>query len=273
MSCASQCAKYFLCFFNFVFFVAGGAALTVGIWLFADRSSFTNLIGKLDQTDILNKTDADVIRMISYILIVAGALTFIVSFLGYCGAMFESRCLLCVYGFLILLVLVLECVVVGLAFGLKGDAEEGMQNFLKSTIKYYATTADKAETVTVAWDGIMSQLHCCGVENYRDFSENTNLTATGKVIPEACCIKMSEGSNILKDSSCPISPTASNSYYQMGCYKAIMTAIEENAAIVIGVAAGLVFIEVLVIILALYLACCYWRPQHACVDVSSRQAW
>ncbi|XP_011253953.1 tetraspanin-1 isoform X2 [Camponotus floridanus] len=273
MSCASQCAKYFLCFFNFIFFVAGGAALTVGIWLFADRSSFTNLIGKLDQSDILNKTDADVIRMTAYILIVAGALTFIVSFLGYCGAMFESRCLLCVYGILILLVLVLECVVVGLAFGLKGDAEKGMQSFLKSTIKYYATTADKAETVTVAWDGIMSQLHCCGVESYRDFSENTNLTAIGKLIPEACCIKMSEGSNVLKDSSCPISPTASNSYYLTGCYQAIMTAIEENAAIVIGVAAALVFVEVLVIILALYLACCYWRPQHACVDVSSRQAW
>lgn len=43
-----------------------------------------------------NKTDASVIRIISYILILAGALTFLVSFLGYCGAMFESRCLLCV---------------------------------------------------------------------------------------------------------------------------------------------------------------------------------
>ncbi|XP_011340792.1 tetraspanin-1 isoform X1 [Ooceraea biroi] len=268
MGCLSQCAKYFLCFFNFVFFIAGGAALTVGIWLFADRSSFINLISKLDQSEILNKTDADVIRMISYILIVAGALTFIISFLGYCGAMFESRCLLCVYGILIVLVLVLECVVVGLAFGLKGDAERGMQSFLKSTIKYYATTADKAETVTVAWDGIMTQLHCCGAESYRDFSENTNLT--GKMVPEACCIKEN---GVLKDPSCPISPTASNSYYQTGCYKAIVNAIEENAAIVIGVAAALVFIELLVIILALYLACCYWRPQHACVDVSSRQAW
>ncbi|KAI4474880.1 hypothetical protein M0802_015401 [Mischocyttarus mexicanus] len=33
--------------------VAGGAALAVGIWLFADRSSFTNLIAKLDESDIL----------------------------------------------------------------------------------------------------------------------------------------------------------------------------------------------------------------------------
>ncbi|XP_012528887.1 tetraspanin-1 isoform X1 [Monomorium pharaonis] len=272
MSCISQCAKYFLCFFNFIFFIAGGAALTVGIWLFADRSSFTNLIGKLDQSDFLNKTDADVIKMIAYILIIAGALTFIISFLGYCGAMFESRCLLCVYGILILLVLILECVVVGLAFGLKGDVEKGTQDFLKTTIAKYYTTGDKTDTVIVAWDGIMSKLHCCGVENFRDFSENRNWTvATGKMVPDACCIKENNGA--LKDSTCPINPTVSNSYYQTGCYKAMMTAIEENAAIVIGVAATLVFVEVLVIILALYLACCYWRPQHACVDVSSRQAW
>lgn len=47
----------------------------------------------------------------------------------------------------------------------------------------------------------------------------------------------------------------------------MVTAIEENAAIVIGVAAALVFVEVLVIILALYLACCYWRPQHGRLGV------
>lgn len=270
MGCASQCAKYFLCFFNFVFFVAGGAALTVGIWLFADRNSFTNLVAKLDESDILTKTNADVIRMMSYILIIAGALTFIVSFLGYCGAMFESRCLLCVYGVLLLLVLVLECVVVGLGFGLKGDAERGTQSFLKSTIKYYAHSADQTETVTVAWDGIMSQLHCCGVESYKDFREYTNWTTTDKIVPEACCIKEN---GQLKDSSCTVDPKSSNSYYDTGCYKAIINAVEENAAIVIGVATGLVFIEILVIILALYLACVYWRPQHVyrCVEPSGKE--
>lgn len=55
------------------------------------------------------------------------------------------------------------------------------------------------------------QLHCCGVESYRDFSANTNFTATGKIIPEACCIKEND---ILKDLSCPRSPTTFNSYYQ-----------------------------------------------------------
>ncbi|KZC09296.1 Tetraspanin-1, partial [Dufourea novaeangliae] len=239
--------------------VAGGAALAVGIWLCADSNSFADLISKLDQSNILNKTDADVIKVISYILIVAGALTFLISFLGYCGAMFESRCLLCVYGILILLVLILECVVVGLAFGLKGDAEQSTKSFLKSTIKYYASNIDKADTITVAWDGIMTQLHCCGVDNYLDFRESQNWTTTDKIIPEACCIKEN---NALKDPSCPISPTSSNSYFNKGCYEAIMRTIDENTAIVIGMAAGLGFIEILVIILALHLACCHWRPQH-----------
>ncbi|XP_012271321.1 tetraspanin-1 isoform X1 [Orussus abietinus] len=270
MGCASQCAKYFLCFFNFVFFVAGGAALAVGIWLVADRSSFANLVGKVDQTDVLTKTDADVIRMIAYILIVAGTLTFVVSFLGYCGAMFESRCLLCVYGVLILVVLVLECVVVGLAFGLNEDAGEATRDILKSTIKYYAGNADQAETVTVTWDGIMTQLHCCGVESYLDFRESANWTATGKLVPEACCIKEN---GVPKEPSCPLSPTEANSYYKTGCYKAIVDAIAENAAIAIGVAAGLVLVEILVTVLALYLACCYWRPQHVyrCVEPSFKE--
>nr|XP_012143279.1 PREDICTED: tetraspanin-1 isoform X1 [Megachile rotundata]XP_012143280.1 PREDICTED: tetraspanin-1 isoform X1 [Megachile rotundata] len=258
MSCASQCAKYFLCFFNFVFFVAGGAALAVGIWLCADSNSFADVIGKLDQSDILNKTDADVIKIISYILILAGALTFLISFLGYCGAMFESRCLLCFYGVVILLILILECVVVGLAFGLKGDTEKTTQNFLKSTIKYYASNADNTETVTVAWDGIMTQLHCCGVESYLDFRESTNWTSTDKIVPEACCIKEN---NVLKDSSCPINPTPNNSY-QQGCYNAILRTIEANQAIVIGVASALALLEIVVIALALHLACCHWRPQH-----------
>ncbi|XP_046742727.1 tetraspanin-1 [Diprion similis] len=259
MGCGSRCAKYFLCLFNFIFFVAGGAALAVGIWLIADRNSFTNLIAKVDQADIVHKTDAEVIQMIAYILIAAGALTFLVSFLGYCGAMFESRCLLFIYGVLLVLILVLQCIAVGLAFGFRQEAESETLKVLKSTISGYYAPSDKAETVTVIWDGIMTQLHCCGVENYNDFRTSKNWTASGKMVPESCCMK-EDGQ--LKDSNCPVSPSSTNSYYQTGCYEAMVKVIEDSAAIVIGVAATLAFVELLVITLALYLACCYWRPQH-----------
>jgi len=39
-------------------------------------------------------TQPTVIEQAAYILIAAGAFMFIVSFLGYCGALRESRCLL-----------------------------------------------------------------------------------------------------------------------------------------------------------------------------------
>ncbi|XP_034941118.1 tetraspanin-1 isoform X2 [Chelonus insularis] len=267
MGCMSQCAKYFLCLFNFIFFIAGGAALAVGIWLVADKSSFSNLVSKVDHLDVLNHTHDDVTKMISYILIAAGALTFIVSFLGYCGAMFESRCLLCVYGVLILVVLILECIAAGLAFGLRGDAEKGTKEFLKYTIKYYGSNSpyENAGAVTLAWDGIMRQMHCCGVDDYNDFRNALNSTSSGYLVPGSCCI-YSNGD--MQDPNCPTRPSDTNSYYMQGCYKAIVSTIQENAAIVIGVAVVLVFIEILVIILALYLACCYWRPQHVyrCVE-------
>ncbi|XP_057339112.1 tetraspanin-1-like [Microplitis mediator] len=259
MSCTAQFAKCFLCLFNFVFFIAGGAALTVGIWLVVDSSTFTNLVSKVDELDVLTKTDPDVIKTISYILIVTGALTFIVSFMGYCGAMFESRCLLCVYGILILAILILECTVVGLAFGLNNETEQGVRELLKSTIKYYATHEDKTEAVTLAWDAVMNQMTCCGVDNYMDFQLSSNWSTAEKSIPEACCYKVNK---ILKDPYCTTRPSLSNSYYMQGCYNALVNAIKENAAIVIGVAVTLAFVEILVIVLALYLACCYWRPQH-----------
>lgn len=48
------------------------------------------------------------------------------------------------------------------------------------------------------------------MENYLDFRENTNWTSD-KIVPEACCIKEN---TVLKDPSCPISPTSNNSYYK-----------------------------------------------------------
>ncbi|XP_043474618.1 CD82 antigen isoform X2 [Leptopilina heterotoma] len=266
MSCTSQCAKYFLCLFNFIFFIAGGASLAVGIWLIADQKSFVNVIAQFDETNLLNKTDAHVLEIISYILIIVGALTFFISFLGYCGAMFESRCLLCVYGVLILIVLILECVVVGLAFELKGDARNEIEKLADSTLESYTGNVDAP---TILWDKIMTQFHCCGSKSYKSFDGLTKWNRQGKIVPESCCKR---GGGRLLDQNCPLHPTNDNAYMQ-GCVDGLVQAVEDNAEIIIGVCAGLVVIEVLVIILALYLACCHWRPQHVnrCVEQPNKE--
>ena len=103
----------------------GAAVLGIGIWLAADQSSFLTLI-KFTQAEnvqvkihifIASWTDAHlssdtrmyifvaqnlvqpaVITQSAYLLIAAGAFIFIVSFLGYCGAVKESRVLLGLVG-------------------------------------------------------------------------------------------------------------------------------------------------------------------------------
>jgi len=47
-------------------------------------------------------------RQAAYLLIAAGAFVFIVSFLGYCGAVKESRVLLALYGTFVLVIVALE---------------------------------------------------------------------------------------------------------------------------------------------------------------------
>ena len=51
----------------------------------------------------------------AYILIAAGAFIFIISFLGYCGAIKESRVLLTAYGLFIIIIALLQITAIVLA--------------------------------------------------------------------------------------------------------------------------------------------------------------
>ena len=53
-------------------------------------------------------TEPTVIEQGAYILIAAGAFIFIISFLGYCGAIKESRVLLTAYGLFIIIISLLQ---------------------------------------------------------------------------------------------------------------------------------------------------------------------
>ena len=60
-------------------------------------------------------TQPTVIEQGAYILIAAGAFIFIISFLGYCGAIKESRVLLTAYGLFIIIIALLQITAIVLA--------------------------------------------------------------------------------------------------------------------------------------------------------------
>jgi len=162
-NCGATCAKYLLCLFNFTFFVVGSAVLCVGVWLAVDMASFiqvTKFSSLNEGIDIDNQvkgiirevTQPTVIEQGAYILIAAGAFIFIISFLGYCGAIKESRVLLTAYGLFIIIIALLQITAIVLASVFREQAEKHTKDFFEHTIHKYYTTAEQRDAVTLSWD-------------------------------------------------------------------------------------------------------------------------
>jgi hypothetical protein len=111
----------------------------------------------------------------------------------------------------------------------------------------------------------MSELHCCGIEGFKDFAEAkapefhkyANLNSESQRIPEACCkLKprnqtiREEGLFVPEDNDCITTPTTWNSYMDNGCYDTIRNVITENLNMVIGIAAAIIGLQILFIIFA-----------------------
>ena len=215
----------------------------------------------------------------AYILIAAGAFIFIISFLGYCGAIKESRVLLTAYGLFIIIIAVLQIAAIVLATFYIPQAEEKTKDFFQHTIRKYYTTKNRRDAVTLSWDFMQAELECCGVESYEDFEKATEFVkynreeGKGQIIPESCCIlddsDRAKELFIAKDKNCLTTPTIQNSYmstvnipfllknnfvksltFFQGCYEKVKNKLISNLTIVIGVACGVLALQILGIIFA-----------------------
>lgn len=70
--------------------VAGAAILGVGIWVKVDSGSIFGLIEKLENAP----EEVSQLLNVSYLLIALGSVLLIIGFLGCCGVMRQSKCML-----------------------------------------------------------------------------------------------------------------------------------------------------------------------------------
>ncbi|XP_028664001.1 CD9 antigen-like isoform X1 [Erpetoichthys calabaricus] len=146
-----NCVKYLLFAFNLIFWLAGTAVLAIGLWLRFD--SRTKGIFEAD-------TNSSFYTGV-YILIGAGAIMMVVGFLGCCGAIQESSCMLGLFFFFLLLIFALE-----IAAGIWGLANKekvvtDIENFYKETYKNYLAT--KQEALKGTLQAFHFGLDCCGL--------------------------------------------------------------------------------------------------------------
>ncbi|KAM3858850.1 CD9 antigen-like [Diretmus argenteus] len=172
-----MCVKYVLFIFNFVFWLAGTGVLGVGLWLRFD----TRTAGLFEGGDSVFFTGV-------YILIGAGALMMVVGFLGCCGAIKESPCMLGLFFFFLLVIFAIEVAAGIWGLSNKDRVVEDITEFYKQTYTNYKDTRQEAlkETLRLIHFG----MNCCG--------------PTGTVIDAAkdICPKK-EGLELLITTSCP----------------------------------------------------------------------
>ncbi|XP_032784628.1 CD151 antigen [Daphnia magna] len=253
LDCGATVVKYVLCLFNFALFWAGAAVLGVGIWLAADQNSFLTLIKFTQAENVQNLVQPAVITQSAYLLIAAGAFIFIVSFLGYCGAVKESRVLLGLYGAFVLVIVALEITAGSLAATYQQEAEKEIKSYMMTALKEYYSTQQEADALTTSWNLMQGQLSCCGVNNFTDFVGTPwmkNQTA-GHLLPVSCCKLRGKLIDFQpEDPLCMKSPTDGNSYRMKGCYSRIMEYFHSHMEIVIGVGVGLGVTQILGIVFA-----------------------
>ncbi|XP_078050560.1 tetraspanin 6 isoform X2 [Augochlora pura] len=214
MSCVSDCIKWLLFLFNFLFLLCGIGILTIGI------------IARVKMASPNSGIETHV-AFPAITLIVLGSVIFVISFFGCCGAIRESHCMTITFASFLLFILLIQVAVAIYAFVVVKDADV-RQEYLILFDKY---NKDNASMEVV--DIFQSELQCCGVDSPNDFHNDT--------LPQSCCAQREGGCYL-------------NKAYQKGCAKALKEALQLAGSVLGGVAIGIAGVELVGIIFALCLA-------------------
>ncbi|XP_068129155.1 CD9 antigen [Hyperolius riggenbachi] len=147
----TKCIKYLLFGFNFIFWLAGTAVLGIGLWL-----RFDGQTRPIFETD----TEAKTFYTGVYILIGAGALMMVVGFLGCCGAIQESECMLGLFFAFLLVIFAIEIAAGIWGFVNKDKIINELKGVYSTTYERYLQTKDNALKETLKT--INYALDCCG---------------------------------------------------------------------------------------------------------------
>ncbi|KFP15978.1 Tetraspanin-1, partial [Egretta garzetta] len=228
--------KVMMILFNLAIFLGGGTLLGVGIWVTVDGQSFLKIFGALSSS-VLQVVN------VSYFLIVIGSILLVIGFLGCYGAQKESKCLLMMFFSVVLIIFIAEIAAAVVALVYTGLAETLLTSVVTPLLKekYGADSS-----FTSIWNITMGEIHCCGLNNYTDFTHSP-FYKKNETYPEFCC-------NVV-GGSLPLARPHPCGCLLQGCFPQILKEIKTNAGVVGGVAAGIAALEISSMAVSMYLYC------------------
>jgi len=225
-----KCVKYIMFFFNLLFLVVGIGLVVLGIVIATEFSDYISVLGKgYNLTPIL--------------IVLLGLVIAIIAFFGCFGSMRENRCMINFFAIAVVFILVVQVIVVILAFVKRDDVENSVNSVLDDVVRGYNESVLYRDFMDVT----QHKLHCCGANAYTDYYRLGVFNSTR--VPLSCCLDQSHCDPTYMDG------IAINDFYTKGCKPKLVDFLKPRIALVAGVAVAVCVLQLLAIIFA----CCMVR--------------
>ncbi|XP_009084975.2 tetraspanin-8 [Serinus canaria] len=230
MAGVSKCLKYSMFIFNFLFWVCGCIILGFSIWMRV-RSGQQGI-------------DSSMLGGVN-LLIAVGAIIMILGFLGCCGAVKESRCMLMLFFIALLLILILQVTAGVLGAVYKPQVEELFNSTLNEGVSALQSTTGEYQEYQEEFQKLQKTYQCCGLQNGpEDWGQNFDKHK------DICQCEVEN------PSSSDLCTYKKGRYiYKKSCGEVIMKQIKDNLVIVMGIAFGLAVVEILGLVFSMTLYC------------------
>eukprot|EP00075_Anas_platyrhynchos_P022128 XP_027311381.1 tetraspanin-8 isoform X2 [Anas platyrhynchos] len=225
MAGVSSCMKYSMFIFNFLFWVCGSVILGVSIWIRVSKDAQEEL-----------GIDSSLFAGVD-LLIAVGSIIMVLGFLGCCGAIKESRCMLLLFFIGLLLILILQVTGGILGAVYRSQIETSLNTTLKDSVNLLKKNTEEAKQFQETFQKFQTENKCCGLLNgAADWGSNFDTPIGGS---QVCgCDPKGEEANLCT--------SYNRKYvYKTVCREVIIKYVQDHMLIIMGIAFGLAVIEIL----------------------------
>ncbi|XP_009325823.1 PREDICTED: tetraspanin-8 [Pygoscelis adeliae] len=225
MAGVSGCMKYSMFVFNFLFWVCGSVILGVSIWIRVSKDAQQEL-----------EIDSSLFAGVD-LLIAVGSIIMVLGFLGCCGAIKESRCMLLLFFIGLLLILILQITGGILGAVYRSQIETSVNKTLLASVNSLQSSTEESKSFQEKFQKFERMNQCCGLLNGpADWGKNFNTPFSSKKICEC----------ELENTSTDLCTLFQGRYiYKKPCGDVIIKYLEDHLLIIMGIAFGLAVIEIL----------------------------
>jgi hypothetical protein len=227
------CLRAVLVFGNLVFCLLSITIVAVGIYLIVEKIYFVEWV-----------YGTQLAAASCYLIIAAGCIMFIISFIGCFGTLFENKRLLLIYCFVLLLIFLLAVIGAVIAIVFRVWATSMIKVYMReSLLSHYGTNMQNTfnNMVTRCWDVTQEKFQCCAIDDqswalYRQTFWYKDLPGLQEVdkpyVPFSCCKLV--GGVYVDLFTCQMSldgppgkqsGVANNAMHYRGCFEAVKWAL------------------------------------------------